>query len=169
MSEILEDIGYLANKLKSIYDYIDELEKENQSCNIQFDTYEIVEPVKTIMYIYSPHITYMEQPKCDKCDKDRLLSVDNTTTNNFKMCICSKLLPFYQTYKIPIHMVEKSNGFDILHTMQGSKEVLINNNFVLDKFSEKDTLVNLRFIYYRSKEDCEKYCNFINKENGYEI
>ena len=168
MSEILNSLGSFIDKFKELYNHIETLEN-NQNKNIEYDVYEIEIPKEPVCYIYSPSVYYIGQPKCDKCDDKRLVAQTKTITNNFKMCDCSKLLPFYRCDVIPVYKTETVNDCDILYTMENGRSISINGSFVLDEFNIKDLKVNAQFIYYYNKKDCEQYCNIMNKENNYEI
>ena len=169
MSDILNELGEFIDKFKQIYDYVENLENNQNAHNISYDVYEIEIQDVPEFYIYTPTVRYVEQPKCNKCNSNRLLPQINTVTNNFKMCECSRLLPIYECTSIPIYKIERLETGDILYTVKDNKSVIINGSFVLDTFIESNTFVNSQSIYYKNENDCRKYCNFMNKENSYEI
>nr|DAL08525.1 MAG TPA_asm: ribonuclease Y [Caudoviricetes sp.] len=131
-----------------------------------------------------------EKPKCDKCNADRkwvLTWPDGTTTS--KQCTCSQPDYWYEPEETWIdvlkYKVKDSNypseryyRLDESYQSTGSNSydysfVDFGIQFVYDKFCddaiEKREQLNYgKYIGFTSKEECQKYCDWLNKRKNKE-
>ena len=127
-----------------------------------------------------------EKPKCDKCDENRnwvLTWPDGTTTS--KRCTCSQPDYWYEPeetwidtlkYKIKDsdYQSERYYRLDKSYQCTGNSrwdhysEQAFGIQFVYDKFCddviEKKKQLNYgQYIGFKSKEECQKYCDWLNR------
>ena len=127
-----------------------------------------------------------EKPKCDKCDENRnwvLTWPDGTTTS--KMCTCSQPEYWYEPQETWIDTLkyrvkddnypsERYYRLDKSYQYTGSSRwddysyQDFGIQFVYDKFCDdviekKEQLGYGKKIGFKSKEECQKYCDWLNK------
>lgn len=126
-----------------------------------------------------------EKPKCDKCDADRkwiLTWPDGTTTS--KQCTCSQPDYWYEPeetwidvlkYKVKDSNYPSERYYRLNESYQSTGShsydysfVDFGIQFVYDKFCddaiEKREQLNYgKYIGFTSKEECQKYCDWLNK------
>lgn len=130
-----------------------------------------------------------EKPKCDKCDENRnwvLTWPDGTTTS--KKCTCSQPDYWYEPretwidtlkYKIKdsdyqserYYRLDKSYQYTGDSRWSYCSSIDFGILFVYDKFCEDVIEKNEQPGYgkrigFKSKEECQKYCNWLNKRKG---
>ena len=135
---------------KQVEDLVINLQKLEQSVmytngEISEMVYDIRIPAAMRTYYY-PNITYQKSPKCDKCNKDRLVRTGNVTCTEYIVCECDKLHPLYETKDITAEM--NADTMQIIAFDDDNKRYVLNNSTVL----------------FSSKEDCDEYCKKMNME-----
>lgn len=130
-----------------------------------------------------------EKPKCDKCDENRnwvLTWPDGTTTS--KKCTCSQPDYWYEPeetwidtlkYKIKDSDYQSQRYYRLDRSYQYTGDSNwsycsysdFGIQFVYDKFCEdvikkREQLGYGKKIGFKSKEECQKYCNWLNERNG---
>lgn len=128
-----------------------------------------------------------EKPKCDKCDENRnwvLTWPDGTTTR--KRCICSQPEYWYEPQETWIDTLkyrvkddnypsERYYRLDKSYQHTGSSRWDVYSyqdfgiQFVYDKFCDdviekKEQLEYGKKIGFKSKEECQKYCDWLNEQ-----
>ena len=102
-----------------------------------------------------------EKPKCDKCDENRnwvLTWPDGTTTS--KKCTCSQMDYWYEPEEAWIDTLR--------YSVKDYSFQDFGIQFVYDKFCE-DVVDKTEKLYYgkkigfKSKEECQKYCDWLNR------
>ena len=132
-----------------------------------------------------------EKPKCDKCNADRkwvLTWPDGTTTS--KQCTCSQPDYWYEPeetwinilkYKVKDSNYPSERYYRLDETYQNTRSdrqcdyssADFGIQFVYDKFCddvmEKHEQLNYgKRIGFTSKEECQKYCDWLNKQKNKE-
>lgn len=132
-----------------------------------------------------------EKPKCDKCNADRkwvLTWPDGTTTS--KQCTCSRPDYWYEpqetwlnvlTYKVKDSNYQSERYYGLDKSYQSTRSdrwgdyssAEFGIQFVYDKFCddtiEKYEQLNYgKHIGFTSKEECQKYCDWLNKRKNKE-
>ena len=131
-----------------------------------------------------------EKPKCDKCNADRkwvLTWPDGTTTS--KQCTCSQPDYWYEPEETWINVLKykvKDSNYpsERYYRLNKSYQSTGTNSydysfvdfeiqFVYDKFGddtiEKREQLNYgKYIGFTSKEECQKYCDWLNKRKNKE-
>lgn len=132
-----------------------------------------------------------EKPKCDKCNVDRELVLtwpDGTTTK--KRCECANPDYWYEPqetwiqtlkYKVKDGNYPSERYYRLDKSYQNTKESRYNDysyddfdiQFVYDKFCDdvlekRENLNYGKFIGFKSKEECQKYCDWLNRRNNNE-
>lgn len=130
-----------------------------------------------------------EKPKCDKCDEDRnwvLTWPDGTTTS--KRCTCSQPDYWYEPEETWIDTLkykikDSDYQFQRYYRLDRSYQYTGDSNwsycsygdfgiqFVYDKFCDDaiektEQLGYMKKIGFKSKEECQKYCDWLNKRKG---
>ena len=127
-----------------------------------------------------------EKPKCDKCDENRnwvLTWPDGTTTS--KMCTCSQPEYWYEPQETWIdtlryrvkddnspseryYRLDKSYQYTSSSRWDDYSYKNFEIQFVYDKFyddviEKKKELTYGKHIGFKSKEECQKYCDWLNE------
>lgn len=159
-----------------------EVEKEFYKTAIDDLFKDVIEQSQLWFADNKPH----EKPKCDKCDEDRnwvLTWPDGTTTS--KKCTCSKPDYWYEPqetwidtlkYKIKdsdyqserYYRLDKSYQYTGDSRWDYCSSIDFGILFVYDKFCEDVIEKNEQPGYgkrigFKSKEECQKYCDWLNR------
>lgn len=173
------DLEYKSRNLRR------EVEKEFYKTAIDDLFKDAVEQSQLWFADNKPH----EKPKCDKCDEDRnwvLTWPDGTTTS--KRCICSQPDYWYEPeetwidtlkYKIKDSDYQSQRYYRLDRSYQYTGDSNwsycsysdFGIQFVYDKFCEdvikkREQLEYGKKIGFKSKEECQKYCDWLNKRKG---
>lgn len=171
------DIEYKAQNLRR------EVEREFYKTAIDDLFKDATEQSQLWFATNKPH----ERPKCDKCDENRkwvLTWPDGTTTS--KKCTCSQLDYWYEPEEIWIENIRytvKDSKYqsERYYRLDKSYQRMPNSmcddysyqdfcvQFVYDKFCDdviekKEQLGYGKKIGFKSKEECQKYCDWLNKK-----
>lgn len=176
------DLEYKARNLRR------EVEREFYKTTIDDLFKDTIEKSRLWFADNKPH----EKPKCDKCNADRkwvLTWPDGTTTS--KQCTCSQPDYWYEPEETLVNVlkykVKDSNNYqseryyrlDKSYQSTGSNRwsdyssAEFGIQFVYDKFCddtiEKYEQLNYgKHIGFTSKEECQKYCDWLNKRKNKE-
>lgn len=173
------DLEYKSRNLRR------EVEKEFYNTAINDLFKDAVEQSQLWFADNKPH----EKPKCDKCDEDRnwvLTWPDGTTTS--KRCTCSQSDYWYEPeetwidtlkYKIKDSNYQSQRYYRLDRSYQYTGDSNwsycsysdFGIQFVYDKFCEdvikkREQLEYGKKIGFKSKEECQKYCDWLNKRKG---
>lgn len=171
------DIEYKSKNLRR------EVEKEFYKTAIDDLFKDVIEQSQLWFADNKPH----EKPKCDKCDEDRnwvLTWPDGTTTS--KRCTCSQPDYWYEPaetwidtlkYKIKDSNYQSERYYRLDKSYQYTGDSRWNDysygdfgiQFVYDKFCDDviekhEQLGYMKKIGFKSKEECQKYCDWLNKK-----
>ena len=168
--EIQNKINTAIQVLQNAKSYIDDLENrlaENKELNnnIIKDTY--VSLINIVQgELYHPHISTSSQPKCDKCDNNRMIKVNDDFYSRYKMCDCSKKVVSYDICKIEVVSTSYVNNdtkvFDCIYM---DSIFSVNSKYVYDSFNENQLSMSLDAVFYINKKDCEEFCRRKNNES----
>lgn len=173
------DLEYKSRNLRR------EVEKEFYKTAIDDLFKDAVEQSQLWFADNKPH----EKPKCDKCDEDRnwvLTWPDGTTTS--KRCTCSQPDYWYEPEETWIDTLKykiKDSDYQSQRYYRLDRSYQYNGDsnwsycsysdfgiqFVYDRFCEDviektEQLGYGKRIGFKSKEECQKYCNWLNKRKG---
>lgn len=170
------DLEYKSRNLRR------EVEKEFYKTAIDDIFKDALEKSQLWMAYNKPH----EKPKCDKCDENRkwvLTWPDGTTTS--KSCTCSQPDYWYEPeetwiealrYRVNDANYPSERYYRLDKSYQCTGDSRWNDysykdfgiQFVYDKFCDdviekRDQLTYGKNIGFTSKEECQKYCDWLNK------
>lgn len=173
------DLEYKSRNLRR------EVEKEFYKTAIDDLFKDVLEKSQLWFADNKPH----EKPKCDKCDENRnwvLTWPDGTTTS--KRCTCSQPDYWYEpeetwidyiryTVKDSNYQSERYYRLDKMYQCTGESRRNdysyedFGIQFVYDKFCDdviekKKQLKYGEHIGFKSKEECQKYCDWLNERKG---
>ena len=173
------DLEYKSRNLRR------EVEKEFYKTAIDDLFKDVLEKSQLWFANNKPH----EKPKCDKCDENRnwvLTWPDGTTTS--KRCTCSQPDYWYEPeetwidyirYTVKDSNYQSERYYRLDKRYQCTGESRRNDysyegfgiQFVYDKFCD-DTIEKYKQLEYgkhigfKSKEECQKYCDWLNERKG---
>lgn len=175
------DLEYKAQNLRR------EVEREFYKTAIDDLFKDVLEKSQLWFADNKPH----EKPKCDKCDENRywiLTWPDGTTTS--KQCTCSQPDYWYEPqetwidtlrYKVKDSSYQSERYYRLDREYQCTGDSRWNDysygdfgiQFVYDKFCddviEKSEQLNYcKHIGFTSKEECQKYCDWLNERKNNE-
>lgn len=117
---------------------------------------------------YRAHVEYTQLPKCDKCDSKRRIHFKSPSGRDFSEdCACAKKRAYYypkseQLFKF---YVDK-NGFNSMYYTQESlddDDRFESCSHVYEKNQEPFEKLNRYYIVFLKKENCQKYCDWLNE------
>ena len=133
------------------------------------------------MVLYYPGYDYVYKPKCKKCDDDRNVHFKSPSGRDCKeRCSCAEKFkkyspkPYYCTeFRVDEHInserkypmlmwfrpYDNNNSYDGYEASYLCEFVYSGEAF---EFVEE----NERRPFFRDKEQCQKYCNYLNNKNG---
>ena len=174
-----QDIEYKSRNLRR------EVEKEFYKTAIDDLFKDVIEQSQLWFADNKPH----EKPKCDKCDKDRnwvLTWPDGTTTS--KRCTCSQPDYWYEPEETWIDTLKykiKDSNYPSERYYRLNESYQCTGNSRWDDYSYED--FGIQFVYdkfcddvikkheqlrygeeigFKSKEECQKYCDWLNKKGA---
>lgn len=155
----------------------------NKELRLELDREKLLKEVKRMrlselmgdreVRMYQVGYNYKEKEKCDKCNKDRSIEFLSPTGKTFvEKCECSTgittLVPReYVLYEFGINYNNNLNMFYEMEHLDG-KEIYNNRNTVSNNTVYNDSMdyeiINKRDTYFKTKEDCQKYCDWLNEK-----
>lgn len=117
---------------------------------------------------YMPSIEYHERPKCDKCDEKRKIHfISPMGRKMVEDCDCAKRICVYNPQKV------KLQRFSVYDEKIYSVYYKLNENEYCDQYTSHNVCselpddlskLNRYSNVFLTEEDCQKYCDFLNKE-----
>ena len=165
---------------KECHDRICELKKEKSRCESEASQKRLSELFKDVgmsLVLYKPSLERVYLPKCKKCDEHRYIHFKSPSGKDMEeKCECNK----YYSKHVPREYVvcefkRRSNcGYKSMYfnvSVDGEYENF--RSMVTHVYSGEDFgLLYEKFggfpekLYFREKETCQKYCDFLNAKDG---
>jgi len=129
-------------------------------------TKELIKRIEeTIYYAFERSVA---DPKCDKCDNSRRIKFQSPSGKDlYEKCNCDTYSGFHEVRSMCICKIE-FKWSDVTFRYEDGRlnftEIAKNHKF---KESEKD-FVDKSKIYFRCKDLCQKYCDWLNEGRGKE-
>ena len=187
-AEILEELDSLRKENESLRDIknrIHEIEREHikamQNARQEVMRMKFAEIFKACSTVYyAPEVEYITQPKCDRCDKDRMIEYTTPLGRRAKeQCACyAKKVRYNPTACYVTEISERNRKIVVWHKKAhddgdgwSSSKVIEQKDICDDKdFAE---IPNRWNAYFRNEDMCQAYCDWLNvrqeneeKENG---
>lgn len=137
---------------------------------------ELMEQVKLVLWSVTWETRYKK--KCNKCDCWRKIKVTlpsgNIVTDS---CTCRKTAHvYYPKENVLYEMSDRNHDFRVWYEERGNKgeeyfvadAIAVSPSKIIDhnkNFEEIDTNETYR-IFFTSFEECQEFCNFLNKKEG---
>ena len=167
MSGIIDNLNNKIEELACIRNYISELEskladvKETSILqNIEF--VEVENDKKPIFKLYTPVFRFTAKNKCNKCDCNGFIHVENDFFNEYKLCECQYDNTLYEPFELDVFEERTSDDGTVFVVYSNGVQQLVNAQFVKEYFEPDD--FNMYCVYYKKLEECEEYCNSKNAE-----
>jgi hypothetical protein len=144
---------------------------------------EMLKPFEKEFYIYYADSTSKLVPKCNQCDENRQITFTSPSGKTIlRNCECNKRYTYYKPVKTKIislwlHKDGWNNRpFTISAKYQDTRDDEHYCDFkileIIDKFNEEEVKSYNPSTYgnstgFLSKEECKKYCDWLNKDRGY--
>jgi len=137
---------------------------------------KLMEDFKIIMYQASA--TYVKQPKCDKCNKDRQIAFKSPSGKTVhEDCECNKSNTIYAPkanivyeFKVDRHNSEKMSAWYTVEESSYDKEEYYSHNttFAETIYNTEMSFENLNTYktFFKTIEECQTYCDWLNKKNN---
>ena len=141
---------------------------------------ELLKPLEEQMEVYSVDYEYVKKDKCDKCDTNRRIYYKSPSGKDvYEECSCNKS---YRVYSPKPKIVKTVNifkdrdkskfAFNVKYESRDYDEgyckfevdKLIEN---IDDMGDLSKLNEYQMEYntgFKNKEDCQKYCDYLNKK-----
>lgn len=176
--KIKEQYDEFTKEKEQLAERKEELEEEyqNKFDNLEREFYrkkinDLI-PDEMIKQLYYIGTTYIEQKKCPLCDENREYTITTPDGEKHKIpCKCKnhickyfvteaiqKQFRIYKSYK----SATDSNLF--LYCGDDYLSITTNDGTILDKFDEKNIPENMYRTFFTSKEEAQKYADFLNKK-----
>ena len=144
-----------------ILNYIDSLRKEVSDYKNKLA--EVDKPSASLnkfrlCTIYRPTIQYVRSKKCNKCNKDGLVLVDNSFSVSYKLCSCREYKANYKMEEIIVTNMSIQNNVIFYDCTYNDSFLSIRETNIYDKFSEEHLELPCSDVFYITQEDCEEYC-----------
>lgn len=165
----LRDEAYEVKKLKTEYENkLKSLESEFYRSKLK----DVIEKANLTSEIWRIETKSERQEKCDKCDKNGNITVIDEFGREHKVsCICRSNIVSYYTYPINLCNVSLYKRERDEINMYGKyydekREIGITfskseNYVILDTL---DTSITPYRCYYRTKEEAQKHCDYLNEK-----
>jgi hypothetical protein len=132
------------------------------------------------LILYNPAIKYSENPKCNKCNKDRKIPYISPLGNNlFENCVCSEpkkeyFPEKYIWYEFRLNNYDKELNvwYKALKSSSDSDQEYFeadsNTRSVKEIYTSEKNFENLDkyWTFFKTEEECQKYCDWLNQKNN---
>lgn len=126
--------------------------------------------------LYRATSKYVRKPKCNKCDEHRKIQFKSPSGRTYKEdCECDELFEKYipreyslvkfslnTNNKRPLRMYFIASGIDDEFGLYNSEVEHIYNGEPFEQFPKQD----IHTLFFKTEEECQRYCDFLNKQNG---
>jgi len=129
--------------------------------------------------LYHADTISQKKSKCDKCDENRKIHFLSPAGKDCtEYCECSNTVPIYIPieYKCSEFKIDSNNNkslsmwfeekvekdYDYYHSTTYVDYVYDGNKSYDEIYESK------KHIFFKSKDDCQKYCNWLNNKKGYQ-
>ena len=188
--EIQEKIKTLENENKELQEVKENWEEikqeyENKTIELEREKQKILNNAKTEIYnatlkdlfenctffekIYQVDYEYEEQPKCDKCDENRELTVIDCYEREHKVdCKCAKSKRKFfaeRNERVSIYVQKDARSNNFMFKVKNKSDYEygweISKKDILEKF-DKDKIKEYYNTYFTTLEEAQKYADYLN-------
>lgn len=136
---------------------------------------ELMEDKKVIMY--QANWKYMRVPKCNKCDDYRKVHFKSPSgKDTSEECECAKRYASYRVDEYIAYEFKLNNNkiMSVWYRLNGSSddEYFSSDSKYADYIYNQDMEykdINAYRTFFKSKEDCQKYCDWLNRNNPLDL
>jgi len=171
--KLRQQVNEISNREREL-----EIQKKNLAYTVRHERLsELMKDFEVIMY--RAYTTTKKLPKCDKCNKNR--QIEFTSPTGKKMtedCSCDKgkIVFIPQEYICTEFKIERdSNRMAVWYKMHQERDYdycsYDSSDYVDTVYNEGmkyEDLKDYYKVYFKSKEECQKYCCWLNKQKGVE-
>lgn len=173
IKEHFEEVKASYEKKKSECDRITR-EAEYNAKRARLD--ELMEPARHSIYAVHPVIRY--QKKCDVCDSWRQVKVKLPSGRMIAdECLCRKEKKVYRPEEYRIHrirmpkygnelIVDYERNTDDEYLRIDEPKRIIDNDMEFSKIEEEYNGRDMYGLYFATLEECQRYCDYLNKKNN---
>lgn len=111
------------------------------------------------MTFYRPSVSFVDSPKCSKCDSDRSIKLPDNFNNRTKVCDCFYKNPVYSVQTVKV--VKQGDNW-----YMDDNGVIYSMSAILDTFEPWQLDKNTDRLVYRNEADCKQYCDRRNDNGG---
>lgn len=118
---------------------------------------------------YRVHTEFEHGPKCDKCDDERKIHyVSPAGRKMVEDCLCAKKTPVYSPKEVQLVSFYASDQLSTMYFERTDKDRDYDRyDMCADVYDRDKTIPFEKLNQYRtvflSKEDCQRYCDWLNK------
>ena len=172
IKEHFEEVKASYEKKKSECDRITR-EAEYNAKRARLD--ELMEPARHSIYAVRPVTQYQE--KCDACNRSRQVEIKLPSGRMiFDNCLRKKGKEVYHPEEYGIYrirmprydnelIVEYVRNTDDEYQRVDEPKRIIDNDMEFSKIEEECSEKNLYGLYFATLEECQRYCDYLNKKN----
>lgn len=175
--DIKENYDKFVKEKEQLAERKEELEEEYQNkidnLEREFNRKKIEDliPDAMLKQLYYIEAGYIEQKKCPLCDENREYTI--TTPDGIKHkipCKCKKDIRKYCVEKTSRKKLEiykrnvNTNSNLFLYQQSDYVYITTDDDHILDKFDEKNIPENRYSTFFTSKEEAQKYADYLNKK-----
>ena len=173
IKENFEEVKASYEKKKSECDRIAR-EAENNAKRARLDA--LMKPARHSIYAVRSITRY--QKKCDVCDRMRQVEVKLPSGRIISdVCLCRKEKKIYRPEEYGIYrirmpryenelIVEYVRDTDDEYRRVEEPKRIIDNDMEFSKIEEEYSEKNLYDLYFATLEECQQYCDYLNKKNN---
>ena len=162
-----------------------ERQLEDKEKHLEYQFYkkkfnEFLQPFLDNIEVYDASHEPHEQEKCEYCNEERkLLFTASNGKTELKICDCAHRKYWWEPKKVSLHKIEfykkTYDGYTfygIAHfynEKDGDRYFKVDLQMLLDEFTDEtlELVKKLKYehrIVFKSQEECQKYCDWKNKE-----
>lgn len=139
---------------------------------------ELFEASGMCMVLYRTDHKYVREPKCDKCDESRIIHFKSPSGRSLsEICECNKTFVKHipREYSLVKFSVNKSSFGDkrplrmyFVPSNTGNEFSCYDSKveYIYNGEPFEEITINETSLFFKTEEECQAYCNYLNKKNG---